>query len=208
MSTKTIADLTSWLATVIAFVFACVGIFSQPPVFESSRPKLPTQENTPKTSGQQPPSRRLAQSWDDPYVVFKPTEDLPQNSENQNHKSPALLLIVLTGMSDYQIDSETRLRNRYAIQSALRDSDYIPEASGELNAASVQLKSGNETLTFQVPTLRPTWMPFTGTQLRSVHKESDRRDVVPVGDRRYFSTRGRNEYRRFAQTSHFRRRPG
>jgi hypothetical protein len=121
MNTKTIADLASWIATVAAFFFAFIGIFSQPPVLDSSRPKLPVHEEKNEKPSQQPSDTRLAQSWDDPLAVFRPSDHLQALNNEQKYTSPTLLLVVLTRLSDYQIDSETRLRNRYAIQSALRD---------------------------------------------------------------------------------------
>jgi hypothetical protein len=150
MNTKTISDLASWIATVAAFFFAFIGIFSQPPVIESSRPKLPVQQEKTEKPGQQPSDCRLAQSWDDPLAVFRPG-DLPCRNDEQKFTSPTLLLVVLTRMSDYQIDSETRLRNRYAIQSALRDLEYIPETSGELQQVSLQPDAGNKDDRVQVP---------------------------------------------------------
>ena len=138
MNTKTLADWASWIATITAFVFACVGIFSQPAALETPRPKLPTQDDKQPTPTPQSVGPRTAQSWDDPFAVFKPSEQLPPQTE-PFHNAPTLLLVVLTGTGKYQIDSEARLRYRYAIQSALRDSGYIGESPGELTASTLTL---------------------------------------------------------------------
>jgi len=163
MDTKTISDLSSWFATITAFIFACIAIFSQPSVFESSRPILPAQEDKPKASGALNSGPRLAQSWDDPYTVFEPPSTLPSDNGNrQGLSAPALIIVVLESSSRYQIDFESRLRNRYAIQAALRDAQYIPENPGELNAVpfSLDLQSSS-----------PNYVPI----------ESFRRRVVNVG---------------------------
>jgi hypothetical protein len=145
MTSKSIADITSWFATIAAFLFACIGIFFQPPVLESSRPKLPTPDGTPQQAAQKTPDQRLAQSWDDPFVVFKPSTDFPpKNEDTQKHKAPLLLLVVLTETTEYQIAAEARLRHRYAIQSALRDAEYIPETPGELSTVPLKLPLGND----------------------------------------------------------------
>jgi hypothetical protein len=162
MDTKTISDLSSWFATITAFIFACIGIFSQPSAFESSRPILPPQEDKAQGSGPEIPGPRLAQSWDDPYAVFEPPSTLPSDGNNpQGFSAPALLIVVLERSSRYQIDFESRLRNRYAIQAALRDAQYIPEGPGELNAVSLTLD----------PRGGPIHVPI----------ESFRRRVVKVG---------------------------
>jgi hypothetical protein len=146
MNTKTLADSASWIATITAFVFACVGIFSQPPALETPRPKLPAQDAKQPITAPEATGPRTAQSWDDPFAVFKPSEQLPPQTEPIRN-APTLLLVVLTGIGKYQIDSEARLRNRYAIQSALRDSGYIGESPGELTAFPLTL----DKISIQIP---------------------------------------------------------
>jgi hypothetical protein len=139
MNSKSISDFASWFATITAFVLACIGIFAQPSTLETSRPQIPKGDDKRKDEEKQPDEQRRAELWDDPFAVFKPTQQLRNANEDLSFNSRALLLVVLTNIGPYEDDTESRLRDRYAIESALRDTGYICETPGELREVSVCL---------------------------------------------------------------------
>ncbi|MBV9272509.1 MAG: hypothetical protein JO333_01330, partial [Verrucomicrobia bacterium] len=140
MNTKSIADLTSWVATVSAFLLACVGIFSQPVVLQSPRPKLPSSEKV-SSIPEQLSGPRAAELWDDPFAVFKQADTLPVLPLAPQHKARGLLLVLLSDSGGYQRDSEVRLRSRYSVESAIRDSGFTSETPGELTETLLQVGS-------------------------------------------------------------------
>lgn len=124
-------------------------------MLQSPRPKLPAaseKQAEPTT----PNGLRVAELWDDPFAVFKRNDSLPVITLGSEHKARALLLVVLTNIGKYELDSEERLRRRFAVESAIRDSEFTSETPGELTETTLHLDSragGSKGLIFLQPTL-------------------------------------------------------
>src|SRR5260221_2855557 len=129
MNPKTLSDSVSWVVTLLTFVLAFAGILVQPVALKTFRPGiLPTKEGSDSAS-----SSRHARMWDDPFVVF-PSHAYAQPLDlSAVNRQPTLVLAVLTHTSTYPEDSETRLRERFAVQAALRDAGYVPEDPSQIS---------------------------------------------------------------------------
>ena len=112
-----------WLPNLLAFIAACYGIVFQRSVLESSRPLLPSSIETTSSN------RAYARLWDDPFVAFPQNRNPPKNDDAKylGDEAPTLLAFVLLDGLSYAEDNELRLRNRFAVQKALADLDYVPE---------------------------------------------------------------------------------
>ena len=126
---------------IVALIAACWGIVAKPPSLKTPRPILPENEERGRSDNGQRPNQtvRIAQLWEDPFAVFdqQPNFDAPVN----DRAADALVLVITTPMVRYPEYTEWRLKNRYALQNAMRDCDYVPLFPGRL--ASFNFKESN-----------------------------------------------------------------
>src|SRR4029077_20151140 len=141
MNAKSLTDVTSWIAMIVALITACWGIVAKPPSLKTPRPILPENEERANSGdGQVPkPSVRIAQLWEDPFAVFQQEQDFDKPINDRT--ADALILMITTPMVRYPEYTEWRLKNRYALQNAMRDCDYVPVFPGRL--ASCRFKDSN-----------------------------------------------------------------
>jgi hypothetical protein len=175
MNAKSFTEAVSWVATIVAFIFACLGIFSQPARLETPRPRVPDESAGAGTAS----GPKFSQLWDDPFAVFKSDSTLPPRPVPERRTEPTLVLVVLSRTTTYQEDAETRLRNRYAIQCAMRDLGYISETPGELSLT--QIRGAASSGESAAPGTRPTAIsvPLESFRLRALDVEPAKPEAPP-----------------------------
>jgi hypothetical protein len=139
MNAKSLTDLTSWIAVIVALIAACWGIVAKPPSLKTPRPILPENEERSKPGDEQSqsskPAVRNAQLWEDPFAVFEQQQNF--DAPITDRMADALIIVITTPMVKYPEYAEWRLKNRYALQNAMRDCDYVPLFPGRLASLKV-----------------------------------------------------------------------
>lgn len=125
----------TYAANLIALVVAIAGIASQSVTFKPARPATPPIAE----SGNRAEDRKFARLWDDPFTVFKQPEKPPPEQFVSDDKTRTIVLCVLVKALDYFEDKESRLRTRYAVQTALAANGFFPDRSEVLTTLELDL---------------------------------------------------------------------
>jgi hypothetical protein len=137
-------DNLSLVASVLGFLLAVYGIFTQPVVMESARPTQ-TLAGEP-TNSEVPAYDRL---WDDPFAVYGDVYNpLPKYPRLPTEVQSTLFLVIPSKTLAYEEEKENRLRIRYAVQRALFDHGYVAQSGNLISAiklapADVRLNAGH-----------------------------------------------------------------
>jgi hypothetical protein len=136
-------DNISLLASVLGFVLAVYGIFTQPIVVESARP---TQTGAGETTKSEVPA--YARLWDDPFAVYSDVYNpSPPNPRLPQERQKTLFLVIPTKTFAYEEDKENRLRIRYAVQQALFDKGFVAVPGNLISTVQLAPAGSNDSAT-------------------------------------------------------------
>jgi hypothetical protein len=131
-------DNISIVASLLGFLLAVYGIFTQPVGVESARP---TQTGAGEPTKAEVPA--YARLWDDPFAVYSdiynphpPDPKVPKGARR------TLFLVIPTKTFAYEEDKENRLRIRYAVERALFDHGFVARSGNLISTIDLTPSDG------------------------------------------------------------------
>lgn len=126
------AEFGNWPIWITVAVLG-MGVLATRLPLQSARPHVPALVTAPRDSEQSV----VARLWRDPLVAVSPKAGGPKEENYKEPQSPSesgtpLVVPVIVPGGPYSVDSELRIRARYAVAMALLDTGYEPKDADHL----------------------------------------------------------------------------